>query len=69
MFGSMIVMFVLNWTWIGDKEIPSIKKLKDLRQCRVKKEKKMPGWLLLLMFFAAYFVIMRWVLPKLGVQT
>lgn len=29
----------------------------------------MPGLLALLLFFAAYFALMRWVLPKLGVQT
>jgi hypothetical protein len=45
------------------------RKLCDVRQCRVKKEKKMPGWVVLLLFFAAYFILMRWVLPRLGVQT
>jgi hypothetical protein len=45
------------------------RKLFDVRQCRVKKEKKMPGWVVLLLFFAAYFILMRWVLPRLGVQT
>ena len=32
-------------------------------------ERKMPGWLVILLFFAAYLILMRWVLPKLGVQT
>jgi hypothetical protein len=30
---------------------------------------KMPGWAIIILFIAAYFVLMRWVLPKLGVQT
>jgi len=29
----------------------------------------MPGWLVFILFFAAYLVLMRWVLPKLGVET
>lgn len=29
----------------------------------------MPDWLLLPLFLAAYFVLMRWVLPRFGVQT
>ena len=29
----------------------------------------MPGWLVFLLVFAAYFVLMRWVLPAIGVQT
>jgi hypothetical protein len=31
--------------------------------------KKMPGWLVFLLFFAAYIVLMRWALPAIGVQT
>jgi len=30
---------------------------------------KMPGWLVFLLVFAAYFVVMRWVLPAMGIQT
>jgi hypothetical protein len=29
----------------------------------------MPGWLVFLLIFAAYLVLMRWVLPAIGVQT
>jgi hypothetical protein len=29
----------------------------------------MPGWLVFLLVFAAYLVLMRWVLPACGVQT
>ena len=30
---------------------------------------KMPEWLVFLLVFAAYFVLMRWALPAMGVQT
>jgi hypothetical protein len=29
----------------------------------------MPDWLWFVVFFAAYLVLMRWVLPRLGVPT
>ena len=29
----------------------------------------MPGWLAILLLFIAYVVLMRYVLPRLGVQT
>lgn len=29
----------------------------------------MPGWLELIVLLAAYFALMRWVLPRLGVPT
>ncbi len=29
----------------------------------------MPEWIWLALFFAAYFILMRWVLPRLGVPT
>ena len=29
----------------------------------------MPGWLVFLLVFAAYLVLMRWVLPAAGIQT
>jgi hypothetical protein len=29
----------------------------------------MAGWLLPVIIIVAYFVLMRWVLPRLGVQT
>jgi hypothetical protein len=29
----------------------------------------MPDWLWFVVFFAAYIVLMRWVLPRLGVAT
>jgi hypothetical protein len=29
----------------------------------------MPDWLILLGLLLAYFVVMRWVLPRFGVQT
>ena len=29
----------------------------------------MSEWLWLVVFFAAYIVLMRWVLPRLGIQT
>jgi hypothetical protein len=29
----------------------------------------MPGWLVFIIFFAAYLVLMRWVLPAIGIQT
>ncbi len=29
----------------------------------------MPGWLVFLLVFAAYLVLMRWILPAIGVQT
>ncbi len=29
----------------------------------------MTEWLWLVVFFAAYIVLMRWVLPRLGIQT
>jgi hypothetical protein len=29
----------------------------------------MPGWLVFLLIFAGYLVLMRWVLPAMGVQT
>jgi len=29
----------------------------------------MPDWLIYLGFVLAYFVVMRWVLPRFGVQT
>jgi hypothetical protein len=29
----------------------------------------MPDFLWILLFFAAYFAMMRWVLPRFGVQT
>jgi hypothetical protein len=31
--------------------------------------KLMPGWLWFIGFLAAYIVLMRWVLPRLGVPT
>jgi len=31
--------------------------------------KQMAEWLWLVIFFAAYIVLMRWVLPRLGIQT
>jgi uncharacterized ion transporter superfamily protein YfcC len=30
---------------------------------------KMPEWLIILLIFVAYFAVMRWVLPALGVRT
>jgi hypothetical protein len=29
----------------------------------------MPDWLILLVVIGAYFALMRWVLPRFGVQT
>jgi hypothetical protein len=29
----------------------------------------MPEWVIMVLVFAAYFAVMRWVLPRLGVQT
>jgi hypothetical protein len=29
----------------------------------------MPVWLMFLLIFAAYLVLMRWVLPAVGIQT
>jgi len=29
----------------------------------------MPEWLEIILFFAAYFAVMRWVLPRFGVTT
>jgi hypothetical protein len=29
----------------------------------------MPDWLWIVLFFAGYVVLMRWVLPRLGVPT
>jgi hypothetical protein len=29
----------------------------------------MPEWVVMVLVFAAYFAVMRWVLPRLGVQT
>jgi hypothetical protein len=29
----------------------------------------MPEWLEIVLFFAGYFVVMRWVLPRFGVPT
>jgi len=29
----------------------------------------MPDWLLFIAFFAVYIVLMRWLLPRLGVPT
>jgi hypothetical protein len=29
----------------------------------------MPGWLLFLLVFAAYLLLMKWVLPAMGIQT
>jgi hypothetical protein len=29
----------------------------------------MPDWILMVLIFAGYFAVMRWVLPRLGVQT
>ncbi len=29
----------------------------------------MPEWLIPVLIFAAYIVLMRWVLPKMGVRT
>jgi hypothetical protein len=29
----------------------------------------MPGWLVFLLVFAAYLIVVRWVLPAIGVQT
>jgi len=29
----------------------------------------MPGWLVFILVFSAYLVLMRWVLPAVGVQT
>jgi len=29
----------------------------------------MPGWLVFLLVFVGYIVLMRWVLPAIGVQT
>jgi hypothetical protein len=31
--------------------------------------KPMPDWLWFVVFFVAYIVLMRWVLPRLGVPT
>jgi hypothetical protein len=30
---------------------------------------KMPEWLIFVLIFAAYLVLMRWVLPAVGIQT
>ncbi len=29
----------------------------------------MPEWIWVAIFFAGYWIVMRWVLPRLGVQT
>lgn len=29
----------------------------------------MPEWIWFAIFFAGYWIVMRWVLPRLGVQT
>ena len=29
----------------------------------------MPPWLEFVLFFAGYFALMRWVLPRLGIRT
>jgi len=29
----------------------------------------MPDWLQLILFFAAWFVLQRWILPRFGVST
>jgi hypothetical protein len=29
----------------------------------------MPDWLWMLLFFVAWFALMRWILPRLGVPT
>ena len=29
----------------------------------------MPEWIVIIVFFAAYVVVMRWLLPRLGVPT
>ena len=29
----------------------------------------MPDWLWILLFFVAWFALMRWILPRLGVPT
>jgi hypothetical protein len=29
----------------------------------------MPDWLLLPLFIAGYFILMRWILPRFGVST
>ncbi len=29
----------------------------------------MPEWIWFAVFFAGYWIVMRWVLPRLGVQT
>jgi len=29
----------------------------------------MPEWLVVVLFFAAYIVLMRWILPRFGVPT
>ena len=31
--------------------------------------KTMPDWLMVVLLLVAYFVVMRWVLPRLGVPT
>jgi hypothetical protein len=34
-----------------------------------RRSKKMPGWLVLFLIFAAYLAVMRWMLPAMGIQT
>jgi hypothetical protein len=29
----------------------------------------MPGWLVFLIIFAGYLILMRWILPAIGIQT
>jgi hypothetical protein len=34
-----------------------------------RRRKRMPEWVLMLGVFAAYIILMRWVLPRMGVST
>jgi hypothetical protein len=33
------------------------------------RKKLMPDWVLLLLIFAAYLALQRWILPRMGVST
>jgi hypothetical protein len=37
--------------------------------CKVRLQRGMPDWLILILLPAGYFAVMRWVLPKFGVPT
>ena len=45
------------------------RELNDEQETMIKRTKQMDAWILPVLVIVAYVVLMRWVLPRFGVQT